>query len=94
MAKRPVTTADVLDGRLRPCESSLCSVPLTAFLPTDRALRRLAHDLTGKSYGSEAKVFEALAGALGVDTIENVLLSTGLVGFASRTADTAFSTMS
>ena len=50
------------------------SVPLTAFLPTDRAFRRLAHDLTGKWYGSEAKVFGALAGALGVDTIENVLL--------------------
>lgn len=50
------------------------SVPLTAFLPTDRAFRRLAHDLTGKWYGSEAKVFGALAGALGVDTVENVLL--------------------
>jgi len=50
------------------------SVPLTAFLPTDRAFRRLAHDLTGKSYGSEAKVFGALAGALDVGTIENVLL--------------------
>ena len=50
------------------------SVPLTAFLPTDRAFRRLAHDLTGKWYGSEAKVFGALAGALGVGTIENVLL--------------------
>ncbi len=50
------------------------NVALTAFLPTDRAFRRLAHSLTGKWYGSEEKVFTKLAGALGVDTIENVLL--------------------
>ena len=50
------------------------NVALTAFLPTDRAFRRLAHSLTGKWYRSEEKVFTKLAGALGVDTIENVLL--------------------
>jgi hypothetical protein len=50
------------------------NVPLTAFLPTDRAFRRLAHSLTGKWYRSEEKVFTKLAGTLGVDTIENVLL--------------------
>jgi uncharacterized surface protein with fasciclin (FAS1) repeats len=50
------------------------TVPLTAFLPTDRAFRRLAHDLTGTWYKNEADVFAALAGALGIDTIENVLL--------------------
>jgi uncharacterized surface protein with fasciclin (FAS1) repeats len=50
------------------------SVALTAFLPTDRAFRRLATDLTGKHYRSESKVFSTLAGALGVDTIESVLL--------------------
>jgi uncharacterized surface protein with fasciclin (FAS1) repeats len=50
------------------------NVPLTAFLPTDRAFRRLAHSLTGKSYHSEKKVFTKLAGTLGVDTIESVLL--------------------
>jgi len=50
------------------------TVPLTAFLPTDRAFRRLAHDLTGTWYKKEADVFGALAGALGIDTIEKVLL--------------------
>ena len=44
-----------------------------AFLPTDRAFRRLAHSLTGKWYHSEKKVFTKLAGTLGVDTIESVL---------------------
>ena len=47
---------------------------LTAFLPTDRAFRRLAQDLTGQHYRSEEAVFTDLAGALGVDTIESVLL--------------------
>lgn len=50
------------------------SKPLTAFLPTDRAFRRLAHELTGKSYTSEKAVFTDLAGKLGVSTIESVLL--------------------
>lgn len=48
--------------------------PLTAFLPTDRAFRRLAEDLTGKHYRSEKSVFTDLATTLGVDTIESVLL--------------------
>jgi uncharacterized surface protein with fasciclin (FAS1) repeats len=48
--------------------------PLTAFLPTDRAFRRLAQDLTGKRYRSEKAVFTDLATQLGVDTIESVLL--------------------
>ena len=47
---------------------------LTAFLPTDRAFRRLAHDLTGKRYRSEQAVFTDLATKLGIDTIESVLL--------------------
>lgn len=47
---------------------------LTAFLPTDRAFRRLAQDLTGKHYRSEKAVFTDLATTLGVDTIESVLL--------------------
>ena len=50
------------------------SVALTAFLPTDRAFRKLAKDLTGKTYKTEAQVFGALASTLGIDTIENVLL--------------------
>jgi uncharacterized surface protein with fasciclin (FAS1) repeats len=48
--------------------------PVTAFLPTDYAFRRLAHDLTGRWYRSEARVFNTLASTLGVDTIESVLL--------------------
>lgn len=50
------------------------TTPVTAFLPTDYAFRRLAHDLTGRWYRSEAVVFTTLAKALGVDTIESVLL--------------------
>ena len=50
------------------------SVALTAFLPTDRAFRKLARDLTGKTYKTEAQVFGALASSLGIETIENVLL--------------------
>ena len=49
------------------------TVPLTAFLPNDRAFKRLAQDVVGGSYKSEAAVFGAVAG-LGLDTIENVLL--------------------
>jgi uncharacterized surface protein with fasciclin (FAS1) repeats len=50
------------------------TVPLTAFLPNDRAFLRLAQDVLGGSYASEQAVFTKLAGALGVATIENVLL--------------------
>ncbi len=50
------------------------SVALTAFLPTDRAFRRLVHDLTGKRPRSERATFNQLAKAAGVDTIEQVLL--------------------
>jgi uncharacterized surface protein with fasciclin (FAS1) repeats len=49
------------------------SVPLTAFLPTDAAFRRLATDLTGQRYSSESAVFAAVA-SLGIDTVEAVLL--------------------
>jgi hypothetical protein len=49
-------------------------VPLTAFLPNDRAFQVLAADLTGRWYGSETKVFQALAGAVGIDALEQVLL--------------------
>ena len=50
------------------------NVPLAAFLPSDRAFRRLAHSLTGKWYHSEKKVFIKLAGTRGVDPIESVML--------------------
>ncbi len=49
-------------------------VALTAFIPTDRAFRSLVGDLTGKWYRSESKVFDALVAAVGVDTVEAVLL--------------------
>lgn len=49
-------------------------VALTAFLPSDVAFRDLVRQLTGKSYGSEKHVFDALVAAAGVDTIEAVLL--------------------
>jgi hypothetical protein len=48
-------------------------VPLTAFLPNDRAFQVLVADLTGKWYLRESKVFAAAA-TLGIDTIEKVLL--------------------
>ncbi len=47
-------------------------VALTAFIPTDRAFRRLVHNLTG-SWLNEKKTFEAVA-SLGIDTVEAVLL--------------------
>lgn len=50
------------------------TTPLTAFLPTDRAFRTLAEDLTGKRYKRESAVFNDLASTLGIDTIESVLL--------------------
>lgn len=49
------------------------SVPLTAFIPNDRAFQVLVKDLTGKWVRSESQVFDAVAG-LGVDTVETVLL--------------------
>jgi len=48
-------------------------VALTAFVPTDQAMRVLAYDLTGKWVVRESKLFGALA-SLGVDTLETVLL--------------------
>jgi hypothetical protein len=49
------------------------SVPLTAFLPDDRAFRLLVKDLTGRWVARESAVFDAVAG-LGIDTVETVLL--------------------
>ncbi|GIG21719.1 hypothetical protein Cch01nite_24430 [Cellulomonas chitinilytica] len=50
------------------------TVPLTAFLPTDRAFQFLAKDLTHRWYGTEKEVFTALAAAVGIDAVEQVLL--------------------
>ncbi len=49
------------------------NTPVTAFIPNDRAFRRLVGDLTGKHLRSEKRVFTAVAG-LGIDTVETVLL--------------------
>ncbi|MEZ5128306.1 MAG: hypothetical protein R2703_07385 [Micropruina glycogenica] len=43
------------------------SVPLTAFIPNDRAFA-LVHDLSGKRYSSEKTVFNKLVAAVGVVT--------------------------
>ena len=46
---------------------------LTAFVPTDRAFRKLVGDLTGSKPATEQEAFGAVAG-LGIDTVEHVLL--------------------
>ena len=50
------------------------SVPLTAFIPNDRAFQALVADLTGKWVRSEEGVFGKLVAAVGVDAVESVLL--------------------
>ena len=49
-------------------------MPLTAFIPNDRAFQVLAYDLTKKWPTTEEKTFTALVDAVGVDAIEQVLL--------------------
>ena len=46
---------------------------VTAFLPDDRAFRILVKDLTGTKPRTEKQTFQAVA-ALGIDTVETVLL--------------------
>jgi hypothetical protein len=50
------------------------TVPLTAFIPNDRAFQVLAYDLTKRWPGTEARTFSALVNAVGVDAVEQVLL--------------------
>ncbi|ACQ81716.1 beta-Ig-H3/fasciclin [Beutenbergia cavernae DSM 12333] len=50
------------------------SVPLTAFLPNDRAFQLLALDLTHQWLRTEEQVLTAVAGAVGIDAVEQVLL--------------------
>jgi uncharacterized surface protein with fasciclin (FAS1) repeats len=47
---------------------------LTAFIPTDRAFRRLVADLTGTAPASEQATVDAILATYDVDTIETVLL--------------------
>lgn len=49
-------------------------VRLTAFVPDDRSFRRLVKELTGTAPRTEKGVFTALVSAVGVDTVEQVLL--------------------
>jgi uncharacterized surface protein with fasciclin (FAS1) repeats len=49
-------------------------VALTAFIPSDKAFRTFAEDLTGKKPSTEKKTFEAVAGLGGIDLVETVLL--------------------
>jgi uncharacterized surface protein with fasciclin (FAS1) repeats len=49
-------------------------VPLTAFIPNDKAFQTLVKDLTGKAPTTEAKTFAAVAGLGGIDLVETVLL--------------------
>lgn len=65
LAAKPASPVGVLaDG----------STPLTAFIPNDFSFKVLTLDLTGRWYRQESRVFEALAGAVGIDAIESVLL--------------------
>lgn len=50
------------------------TMPLTAFVPNDEAFRKLVKDLTGRNYKKERTVFNKLVKAVGVDTVEAVLL--------------------
>jgi len=47
---------------------------LTAFVPTDRAFRRLVHDLTGDRKARERGVLRAVTSFADADTLEAVLL--------------------
>lgn len=46
----------------------------TAFLPTDAAFKRLASALAGEQIRSEEKAFTTIAGKIGIDGVEEVLL--------------------
>lgn len=60
-------------------------VAVTAFIPNDRAFRRLVFNLTGTRPATERATFNAVAG-LGIDTVEQVLLYHVVVGPAIDSA--------
>lgn len=67
---------------------------LTAFVPTDRAFRRLVHDLTGDRKARERGVLRAVTSFADADTLEAVLLYHVVPGatityFQARQADEA-----
>ena len=55
------------------------NVQLTAFIPTDEAFRKLVQALTGNRLVRERKIYKAVR-ALGVNTVEKVLLYHVVVG--------------
>ena len=63
------------------------SVPLTAFIPNDRAFQVLVHDLTGRWPSTEKKTFDQLVAAVGVDAVESVLLYHVVPGATIRAKD-------
>jgi len=63
------------------------SVPLTAFIPNDRAFQVLVHDLTGRWPSTERKTFDRLVAAVGVDAVESVLLYHVVPGVTIRAKD-------
>lgn len=70
LAAKPNSTVSALtDG----------DIALTAFIPNDRAFRKLVFDLTGSRPATERATFKAVAG-LGIDTVEKVLLYHVVVG--------------
>lgn len=71
----------VLDAKPNSAVSVLTdgSVAVTAFIPNDRAFRKLVFDLTGTRPATERATFNAVAG-LGIDTVEQVLLYHVVVG--------------
>ncbi|GAB7003455.1 hypothetical protein JCM18899A_09260 [Nocardioides sp. AN3] len=65
LAAKPNSPVQVLaDGNTR----------LTAFIPTDRAFRRLVRDLTGRAPRTERGTFRAITHVANVDTLEAILL--------------------
>jgi uncharacterized surface protein with fasciclin (FAS1) repeats len=62
------------------------TVPLTAFLPNDRAFKLLVHQLTGQWVASEKALFAVVA-SLGIDTVEQVLLYHVVPGATITAAD-------
>jgi len=55
------------------------NVALTAFIPTDRAFRKLVKSLTGKSLAKEVNVYNTLL-SLGTTKLEQVLLYHVVIG--------------
>ena len=72
---------DVLGAKPNSAVGALAdgNVALTAFIPTDAAFQKLVTALTGKKLARERKIYKAVR-ALGMDTVEKVLLYHVVVG--------------